>query len=160
RHMHVYSRYNAVATAAGALGALATALPGLLQRHWNGAPSNGTWFWLFVPVALMGALTAARLSDAVEADSEGATVPATQLHWSRGIVVRLAGLFAADSFAGGFVVQAFLAYWFTVKYGTSVGTIGVVFFCVALLQTASFLLAPRLTARFGLLNTMVFTHLP
>ena len=69
-------------------------------------------------------------------------------------------MFALDSFGGGFVVQAFLAYWLEAKYHASVATLGLVFFGVALIQTASFLAAPRLAERFGLLRTMVFTHLP
>jgi predicted MFS family arabinose efflux permease len=76
------------------------------------------------------------------------------------VVVGLAGLFALDSFAGGFVVQAFIAYWLIHRFGASVAEVGVVFAIVGLLQTASFLAAGRLAQRFGLLNTMVFTHLP
>src|SRR5207244_7636543 len=64
------------------------------------------------------------------------------------------------SFGGGFVVQAFIAYWFTARFHTSLGTLGVVFFVIGLLQTASFLAATGLAERFGLLSTMVFTHLP
>jgi predicted MFS family arabinose efflux permease len=76
------------------------------------------------------------------------------------MVRRLAGLFAIDSLGGGFVVQAFIAYWLATRFDASTETIGLVFFAVAVLQTASFLTAPRLAQRFGLLRTMVFTHLP
>jgi predicted MFS family arabinose efflux permease len=69
-------------------------------------------------------------------------------------------LFAVDSFGGGFTVQSFIAYWLSVHYGVSVATLGVVFFVVGILQTLSFLIAVRLATRFGLLRTMVFTHLP
>ena len=82
------------------------------------------------------------------------------LHRSRPAVLRLAALFALDSFGGGFVVQSFVAYWLAVQFDASVAVLGVVFFSVGLLQTASFLAAPRLAERFGLLRTMVFTHLP
>src|SRR5439155_11455028 len=82
------------------------------------------------------------------------------LHRSRGIVYRLAALFALDSFGGGFVVQAFIAYWFSRKFGTSTATLGVVFFFVAILQALSFQAAVRLAERIGLLRTMVFTHFP
>jgi predicted MFS family arabinose efflux permease len=75
-------------------------------------------------------------------------------------VRRLAGLFAVDSFGGGFVVQSFIAYWLTVRFGASLGFLGVVFFAVGILQAASMLVAPRLAERVGLLPTMVFTHLP
>ena len=75
-------------------------------------------------------------------------------------MVRLSGLFALDSFGGGFVTQAFLAYWFTERWGTSTATLGVVFFAIGFLQAGSFQVATRLAGRIGLLNTMVFTHLP
>jgi hypothetical protein len=77
-----------------------------------------------------------------------------------GIVERLASLFAVDAFAGGFVVQAFLAYWFTLRFGVGPETIGPLLFGANLLAAASYLLADRVAARIGLLNTMVFTHLP
>lgn len=77
-----------------------------------------------------------------------------------GVVERLAGLFALDAFAGGFVVQAFLAYWFTLRFGVGPQTIGPLLFGANLLAAASYLFADRIAARIGLLNTMVFTHLP
>ena len=76
------------------------------------------------------------------------------------MVYRLCALFAVDSLGGGFVIQAFVAYWFSARFGASVGVIGVVFFASGLLQAVSFLVAARLGERFGLLRTMVFTHLP
>jgi predicted MFS family arabinose efflux permease len=75
-------------------------------------------------------------------------------------VLRLAGLFAVDSLAGGFVVQAWIAYWLGVRYGAPTSVVGVVFAAVGLLQAASFLAAPVIANRVGLLPTMVFTHLP
>jgi len=75
-------------------------------------------------------------------------------------VTKLAALFAVDSFAGGFVVQGLLALWFYLRYGTDVGELGAIFFGTNLLAALSFLAAPALARRFGLLNTMVFTHLP
>ncbi|MEZ5563609.1 MAG: MFS transporter [Gammaproteobacteria bacterium] len=82
------------------------------------------------------------------------------LHRSRGVVVRLSALFAVDAFAGGFVIQSLLAYWFYLRFGISEATLGTVFFVANLLAGMSALLASRLAARFGLINTMVFTHLP
>ena len=79
---------------------------------------------------------------------------------SRSTVSRLASLFAIDSFGGGFTVSAFVAYWLTARFDASPAVIGATFFAIGLLQTVSFLVAPRLADRFGLLPTMVFTHLP
>ena len=82
------------------------------------------------------------------------------LQRSRHSVVRLSALFALDSFAGGFVIQSFIAYWFARRFDASLELLGVIFFGVGLFQSLSFMLATRLAERIGLLNTMVFTHLP
>jgi MFS family permease len=87
-------------------------------------------------------------------------LPTPRLAQSRRTVRHLSALFALDSLGGGFVVQAFIAYWLSLRFGASAGALGAVFFGVAAIQTASFVLAPRLAERFGLLRTMVFTHLP
>ncbi len=88
------------------------------------------------------------------------TGPLVPLRRSRGTVLKLSGLFAADAFGGGFIIQSFIAYWFARRFDVSVEALGLVFFAMGLLQTASFLAATRLAERIGLLNTMVFTHLP
>jgi MFS family permease len=82
------------------------------------------------------------------------------LHRSRGVVARLSALFALDAFAGGLIVQSMVAYWFYIKYGIQAGTIGSIFFGANVLAGISALLAVRLAKRFGLINTMVFTHVP
>ena len=82
------------------------------------------------------------------------------LEHSRRVVFKLSGLFALDSFGGGFVIQSFAAYWFYLRFGVNPETLGVVFFAANVLAGISALLASRLAARFGLLNTMVATHLP
>jgi MFS family permease len=76
------------------------------------------------------------------------------------VVAKLASLFALDSFAGGFVVQSFAAYWFYLRFGADPGTLGVIFFWANIFAGISALLASRLASRFGLINTMVVTHLP
>jgi hypothetical protein len=79
---------------------------------------------------------------------------------SRTVVVRLGALFALDAFGGGFVVQSFAAYWFYLRFGVAPETLGGIFFGANILAGISALLASRLAARFGLVRTMVFTHLP
>jgi MFS family permease len=106
-----------------------------------------------------------RLSPAVEPARGAATVPAHQgsrlgLHRSGRVVLRLSGLFALDAFGGGFVIQSMLAYWFYLRFGTNEGTLGAIFFGANLLAGVSALAASAIAARFGLVNTMVFTHLP
>lgn len=159
--IHGFGVYNAVATAAGSVGALAAGGPDVLRRVWSDTPSDQVFFLVFVPVALGGAAVACTLSRLVEAaPEESAPRAPSRLERSRPTVLKLAGLFALDSFGGGFVVQSFIAYWFSVQYDASIGVLGVIFFAVGLLQTLSFLAATRLAERFGLLRTMVFTHLP
>jgi len=161
----VYGRYNAVGAAAGALGALAAALPGLGQHGDSGIPA-----WLFavlIPIGLTGALLAWRLSPAVETTSAGAlpgliqTVRASsRLGPSRPVVRQLATLFAVDAAGGGLVTTGFLAYFFSQRYGVSIAALGWLFFSVSIVQAVSVMLAPRLARRFGLIATMVGTHLP
>jgi MFS family permease len=145
--------YNAVATLAGAAGALLGTLPA------DPRLLGGT----LAAVGAAGALLATRLPRSVEVEApqpEPSTARPRPLASSRPVVARLAGLFAVDSLAGGLVVQAWIAYWLGVRYGAPTSVIGVVFAAMGVLQAASFLAAPRLAARVGLLQTMVFTHLP
>jgi MFS family permease len=82
------------------------------------------------------------------------------LHRSKSVVMRLSGLFAVDAFAGALIVQSLLAYWFHVKYGVDTGVLGSIFFGANILAGLSALFAARIAKRFGLINTMVFTHVP
>lgn len=82
------------------------------------------------------------------------------LHRSRNVVLKLSSLFALDAFAGGLLVQSLIAYWFYVRFGVEPGVLGSIFFGANLLAGVSALLAIRLAERFGLINTMVFTHIP
>jgi MFS family permease len=82
------------------------------------------------------------------------------LHRSRQVVFKLSALFALDAFAGGLIVQSMLAYWFFVRFGVDSGTLGSIFFGANILAGISALLAVRIAKRFGLINTMVFTHIP
>ena len=113
---------------------------------------------MLVPVAVAGWAIGRSLSAAVE--PVGVDAGRGRLVRSRSTVSRLASLFALDSFGGGFTVSAFVAYWLTARFDASPAVIGATFFAIGLLQTVSFLVAPRLADRFGLLPTMVFTHLP
>jgi MFS family permease len=147
RRLRGFGTYNAVATAAGSLGALAAGGLGPLRHVLPGAFSDQRAFLVFVPVALAGAVVAATLTPAVEAPVEA--TDHRPLGRSRPTVLRLSALFATDSFGGGFVVQAFIAYWLTVRFGASIGLLGVVFFSLGVLQTASFLAAPGWRRRSG-----------
>ncbi|HSB79726.1 MAG TPA: MFS transporter, partial [Candidatus Methylomirabilis sp.] len=118
--------------------------------------------------ALFGVVLAGlfwRLGPSVEVSPASAPIPASSvsrlgLHRSAGVVLRLSGLFAMDAFAGGFVIQSILAYWFYLRFGTNEATLGMIFFGANLLAGVSALAASAIATRFGLVNTMVFTHLP
>jgi predicted MFS family arabinose efflux permease len=153
--LRVFGRYNAIAYVAGAVGALTGALPGLL------ATDARRWLFLYPVLAVVAASIARSLSEGVEAGSmERDARSRAPLRRSRRTVARLASLFAIDSFAGGFIVQSFVVFWFGRTFGASVELMGAVFFVSGLLQGASSIVASRVAQRFGMLNTMVFTHLP
>jgi MFS family permease len=160
----VYGRYNMIGAAAGALGSLAVTLTGL-GPHGAARGVHGWLFLVLVPVGITGAVLAARLSPAVEAPAAaGAPGPAgrarSRLGPSRAVVRRLAGLFAVDAAGGGLVTTGFLSYYLAERYHVSVAALGWLFFAVSVVQAVSVALAPLLARRFGLVATMVGTHLP
>jgi predicted MFS family arabinose efflux permease len=162
RRVRAFGRYNAVAFAAGSVGSLAAGLPALLQRAISGVPSNQWWLLMFPVIGVVCRVLAARLSPAVEVGPVPGTLPGkpAPLVRSRATVRKLAALFAIDSFGGGFITQTFLVFWFGRALGASTGLLAVVFFAAGILQAGSSMLASPIAARIGLLNTMVFSHLP
>ena len=151
----LFGTYNTIATLAGSLGALASGAPTLL-----GVASPQPWLLVYPVAAAMALPLAARLSPSIEPPAERGSERRAPLRESKGIVQRMSLLFALDSFGGGFVIQSFIAYWFTRRFHASPETLAAVFFAIGLLQAGSFQVAVRLAERIGLLRTMVFTHLP
>lgn len=101
------------------------------------------------------------LTESVEAKTSPDAAPRILgLHRSRAVVFKLSSLFALDAFAGGLLVQSLIAYWFHARFGIESGLLGSIFFGANLLAGISSLLAIRLANQFGLINTMVFTHIP
>jgi predicted MFS family arabinose efflux permease len=150
----LFGRYNTVATLAGSLGAGLVALLALVA-------GNDRRLLLVYPLLALAAIPSAlRLTSGVEGGEELTRRAAAPLRTSRPIVQRLAALFALDSFGGGFVVNAYIAYYLTRRFGASTELVGVLFLAIGVLQAASFQAAVRLSARIGLLRAMVFTHLP
>src|SRR5437764_1601378 len=152
-----YTLAGSFATAAGSLGG--GMLSHLLQR--GAMPPLASYrvvVLLFAALGILLALLFSRLSSAAEVSLPGAG--SFGIDRSRDVVLKLSGLFALDSFAGGFVVQTFAAYWFYLRFGVNPGTLGVIFFWANVFAGVSALLASRLAARFGLIRTMVLTHLP
>jgi hypothetical protein len=150
------SIYNLVGYVASGLGALAVAaLPGGGHADGAGPAGYGILFWLFAVSGGVQALLYARLPDIpVRPPVAGA-----QRFPSRRLVYRIAALFALDSFAGGFVLQSLLVYWLYAHFALTPAAIGTVFSAAQLLTACSVLLAVRASHWFGLVNTMVFSHL-
>ena len=161
---HLFAWYNLAGSLAAAVGALCGG--GLTQLvHRSGASQLASYQAPVLAYTLTGVLLAAlfvRLTPEVEVAPTATTAARTPLGLgpSRGIVLRLSGLFAMDAFAGGFVMDSLMAYWFHVRFGVEAGVLGAIFFGSNVLAALSALTAARLARRFGLLNTMVFTHLP
>jgi MFS family permease len=159
----LFAWYNLIGSIATACGAL---IAGWAVR-WSeraGVGDLAAYRGILVGYAAIGLVMAggfALVSRNVEAST---AAPGAKLllglHRSRGIVLRLSTLFALDAFAGGFVLQSFMVYWFTIRFDADPGKLGTVFFFANLLSGFSGLIAARLAERFGLINTMVFTHIP
>jgi len=165
----VFAWYTLAGSVATALGAL---FAGTITRALEKTTMTPVGMYRVVVIlyAVVGVLLAGlfiRLSAATEARSleEAAALPRTMKSFfgigrSHRVVVKLSSLFALDSFAGGFVVQSFAAYWFYLRFGVNPATLGVIFFWANIFAGISALFAARLAARWGLINTMVVTHLP
>lgn len=168
----VFAWYNLAGSLSTACGALAAGWVAQFLQH--GPPSGmveldsyRVILVIYAGIGLVLGLLFLGLSPLVEA--EGSRKPSRLFAFpglrlglgrSRGVVLKLAGLFSVDAFAGGFVLQSIIAYWFHVRYGVEPKVLGSIFFGTNILAGFSGLVAARLAARFGLLNTMVFTHIP
>jgi MFS family permease len=165
RRTHVFAWYNlsgSFATATGALagGWLAQALQG------GGVSAFNSYRAVLLGYALGGVALIVLflgLSAAIEMPASVLRKAAKRtlgLHRSRNIVFQLSALFSMDAFAGGLVVQSMIAYWFHVRFGVEAGIIGSIFFGANILAGISALSAGALAKKIGLINTMVFTHIP
>ncbi|MBI2777511.1 MAG: MFS transporter [Chloroflexi bacterium] len=166
RRTPVFAWYNLAGYVATATGALAAGLLSEVLLR-GGFTRVDAYRAVVIGYALLGLAMAAvfsRIGAGVEAPPESVTDDGVArrlgLGRSKGIVARLSLLFSLDSFAGGFVPQSLLAYWFHRKFGVEPALLGTIFFGANLLAAASALSASRIARRFGLVNTMVFTHLP
>jgi predicted MFS family arabinose efflux permease len=155
-----FARYNAVAYLTGSLGALAAGGPDFFRRFFPALPASQRFLLAYSAVGVACAFLASRLSPRMEAGEELTAERRFPLVRSKKRVAALSALFALDSFGGGFIVNSFIVFWFQRKFGASTETMGLVFFVAGLLQSGSSLAAGWVANRIGLLNTMVFTHLP
>ena len=156
----VFAFYNVLLDVGYAAGGLLAALPTLLESLAGLSPLAAMKFALLLFCALYAAaaLLYARLPARV---GHGAPAGLRQLSApSRPIVAKLSALFLVDAIAGGFIGSAIFAYWFTERFGAAVATVALLFAAGRLLSAASHVVAAWLARRIGLVNTMVFTHIP
>jgi MFS family permease len=169
RRTQLLAWYNLVGSFATALGALSGGGISQLLQNAGFLPAD-SYRVVVVGYGLMGLVLGflfLRLGDRIEVantnNAQAAPPPGKLffgLHKSKKVVLRLAGLFSLDAFAGGFVIQSIVAFWFFKRYGVEPAVLGGIFFGANLLAGISALLAARIARRIGLVNTMVFTHLP
>ncbi|MFI4925148.1 MAG: MFS transporter [Vicinamibacteria bacterium] len=145
----VFARYSLVGALAAAVGSLAAALP----------PRDAiqAMFALYALIAVAAAIVYRGLPSSLVAGPHRAPAP---LGPSKGRVYALAALFSLDAFGGGFIVQSMLALWLFERFDLSIATAGTLFFWTGVLTAFSYLVAVRIANRIGLVNTMVFTHIP
>src|SRR5262249_8083340 len=155
----LFARYTLGGTLLGAFGALASGLPELAARHlgWNLVNAFRAGFVLYGAVAIGIAALYVGLR---HGGAAAAAVERGPLTRSRPSVLRLTALFSLDAFGGGFAVDSLLALWLLRRFDLSLAAAGSIFFGARVLSALSQLASPRLAARFGLIETMVFTHIP
>lgn len=164
RRTRAFAWYNLSGSFATATGALAGGWLSQVLRQ-GGLSEFASYRAVLTGYAIGGAVLFVLflfLSDAIEVPKGGVAVAKRTLglHRSRAVVFKLSALFALDAFAGGLIVQSMMAYWFHVRFGIEPGVIGAIFFGSNVLAGVSALLAERLARKIGLVNTMVFTHVP
>jgi MFS family permease len=161
RRTDVFASYNLIGSLVGALGALCSSVPEIASAM-TGITLKHAVQAMFVVYACLGLATIPLYRGlSVAGDAEVATAATPQaLGPSKRIVYTLAGLFSLDAFGGGFIVQSLLALWLFDRFGLSLAAAGSVFFWTGVLSAFSYPVAVRVARRFGLVNTMVFTHLP
>lgn len=152
-----FARYSFVGSVLGAVGALAAGAVDWLAPIAAPRTVTDALFLLYGGLGVGSFLLYRRLSAHAEAPGHAPPAP---LGPSRRRVYGLAALFALDSFGGGFIVNSLLALWLSERFGLDVATVGTIFFATSLCSAVSYFAAVPLSARFGLVNTMVFTHLP
>jgi MFS family permease len=160
----VFVRYSMVGALVAAAGALAAGLPDFAAASLqiNARDALQAMFALYGIIGLLCAVIYATLPKEAGATETGTASKARSapLKKSKKIVYTLAALFSLDAFGGGFVVQAMLALWLFQKFQLSISMAGTIFFWTGIFSALSYLAAIRIANRFGLINTMVFTHLP
>jgi len=154
---HIFARYSLIGALSMAAGSLAAAVPDFLTPLGiDRLDALKLMFYVYAALGVVAALLYRRLPRAHMKESP----PSAPLGASKGIVYRLAALFSLDAFAGGFVVQSLLALWLFERFDLSLSAASLFFFWSTTLSAFSYPVAAWLARHIGLVNTMVFTHIP
>ena len=159
----IFAWYNLAGSFSTALGALSGGwlAQGLQSQGWAAVEAYRFILAGYALGGLMILLLFLQVSPAIEVRSEAVEAKKVLgLHKSRDVVFKLSAFFALDAFAGGLIVQSMIAYWFHVRFGVDAGILGSIFFGANVLAGLSALLAVKVAEKIGLINTMVFTHIP
>jgi MFS family permease len=170
----IYALYNMAGTFAMSAGILMAGLPSVFaqQYGWNQIESIKPLFVLYSIIGLTVLGIYFLISNRVELNGKNSNnnncktsstltpFKQTLSPRSKEIVAKLSGLFAIDSFAGGFVIQSIVSFWFFTKFGVELTTLSYIFSIAGVLTAFSFLIAAKIADKIGLINTMVFTHIP
>ena len=161
----IFAIYNTVGTFAMSAGVLLSGLPSILQQHY-GFDQIGAIKYLFLIYAACAIIVLViylALSKNVEVN-EVTTKSSLSIKdlspKSRSIITKMSSLFALDSFGGGFVIQSIVSYWFYTRFGAELSTLSYVFAIAGVLTAISFMASTKIASKIGLVNTMVFTHIP
>jgi MFS family permease len=161
----IFAIYNMVGTFAMSAGVLLSGLPIIIQQQFGETLNQiDSIKPLFILYSLLGIVVIGiylLLSNRIEVEGKIAR-PLTQTlsPTSKNIVGKLSGLFAIDSFAGGFVIQSIVSFWFFTKFGADLTTLSYIFSVAGILTAFSFIASAKIADKVGLINTMVFTHIP
>lgn len=153
-----FAQYNVLQDIGHALGALLAALPAAFQHWMAAAPALRATVGIYAILCLLPCLAYLRLSAQIEGGRLARELPVSRS--TKRILWKISSLFALDSLAGGFLTTALLSFFFRERFGTSIDAIAALFFAARLLNACSHLAAAWLARRIGLVNTMVFTHMP
>lgn len=160
----IFAIYNMVGTFAMSGGVLLSGLPGMLESQYgfDKIESVKILFLFYAACAIVVVAIYLVLSKTIELhDTHGVISKSKKISpKSKGIITKMSSLFAVDSFAGGFVIQSIVSLWFYSKFGADLLTLSYIFSAAGVLTALSFLLATKIASKIGLINTMVFTHIP
>ena len=161
----VFAIYNTVGTFAMSGGVLISGLPSILQQNYgfDKIDSIKSLFLIYAACAIIVLVIYLILSKDIEAKNDA---PKSSLSIknispkSKGIITKMSSLFAVDSFGGGFVIQSIVSYWFFIRFGADLSTLSYIFAIAGVLTAISFMASTKIASKIGLVNTMVFTHIP